>query len=228
MSDTTPSPDPVPVEEGKPSIWERISFIWLIPIIALAVALGAAWNNYNDQGPLIEITFDNAAGVKADETVLRYRDIQVGVVEQVGFTPDLEQVRVSVRIDKELADHIDADARFWVVRPEVSAQGVSGLDTVLSGVYIQGVWDSTPGGLVTRFEGRPNAPLLGADQQGIEFTIRSPESLPSANTPIVYKGVQVGQVAAAEIDEGGAGVTAEAVIFEPYTGLISSGTRSVR
>ena len=96
---------------------------------------------------------------------------------------------------------------------------------MLSGVYIQGVWDSTPGGLVTRFEGRPNAPLLGADQQGIEFTIRSPESLPSANTPIVYKGVQVGQVAAAEIDEGGAGVTAEAVIFEPYTGLISSGTR---
>ena len=154
MSDTTPSPDPVPVEEGKPSIWERISFIWLIPIIALAVALGAAWNNYNDQGPLIEITFDNAAGVKADETVLRYRDIQVGVVEQVGFTPDLEQVRVSVRIDKELADHIDADARFWVVRPEVSAQGVSGLDTVLSGVYIQGVWDSTPGGLVTRFWAR--------------------------------------------------------------------------
>ncbi len=225
MSDTPPSPETVPVEDKKPSIWERISIIWLVPVVALAVALGAAWNNYNNQGPLVRITFDNAAGVKAGETVLRYRDIRVGLVEEVGFTDDLEQVEVSVRLEKELADFIDADARFWVVRPEVSAQGVTGLDTVLSGVYIQGVWDSTPGGFTAEFAGLETAPLLGADQQGIEFAIRSPESLPAANTPIVYKGVQVGQVAAAEIDEGGTGVRARAVIYEPYTELVNSGTR---
>ncbi|SIT06584.1 paraquat-inducible protein B [Roseivivax lentus] len=225
MSDTPPSPETVPVEEGKPSLWERISIVWLVPVVALVVALGAAWNNYNNQGPLLRITFDNAAGVKAGETVMRYRDIRVGLVEDVSFTDDLEQVEVAVRLEKELADYVDADARFWVVRPEVSAQGVTGLDTVLSGVYIQGVWDSTPGGFSAEVVGLPNAPLLGADQQGIEFTIRSPASLPAANTPIVYKGVQVGQVAAAEIDDGGSGVSARAVIFEPYTELVSSGTR---
>ncbi|QFT48673.1 Paraquat-inducible protein B (plasmid) [Roseivivax sp. THAF40] len=225
MSDTSRSPEAVPVEEGKPSLWERVSIIWLVPILALVVALGAAWNNYNNQGPLVQITFDNAAGVKAGETVLRYRDIRVGLVEEVGFTNDLEKVEVAVRLEKELADYIDSEARFWVVRPEVSAQGVTGLDTVLSGVYIQGVWDSTPGGFTDSFVGLSTAPLLGADQEGIEFTIRSPDSLPAANTPIVYKGVQVGQVASAEIDDGGTGVSARAVIYEPYTELVSSSTR---
>ncbi|MHA6326392.1 MlaD family protein [Roseivivax sp. CAU 1753] len=226
MTDSSiPSPDPVPVEDSKPSLADRISFVWLIPIIALLVALGAAWNSFNEQGPLIEITFDNAAGVKADETVLRYRDIRVGLVEEVSFTDNLAQVRVSVRIDKALADYVDDEASFWVVRPEVSAQGVSGLDTVLSGVYIQGVWDGTPGGFMPEFEGLSSAPLLGADQQGIEFTIRSPEGLPGANTPIVYKGVQVGQVAAGEINRDGTEVRTRAVIFAPYTDLVTTGTR---
>lgn len=226
MSDLrTPNPEPVPVEEGKPAVWERISLIWLIPILALAVALGAAWKNYNEQGPLIEITFANAAGVKAGETELRFRDIRVGLVEKVGFTEDLEQVRVSVRIAKELTDFVDRDSSFWVVRPEVTAQGVTGLDTVLSGVYIQGSWDGTAGGYNSTFDGLSTAPLLGVDHKGITFTLRSPDSLPTANTPILYKGLQVGQVATAEINADGTGVNATAVIYEPYTELVTTGTR---
>ena len=223
MSDNS-APTPVPVEEGKPRFWEGISFIWLIPILALVVALGAAWNNFNQQGPLIEITFENAAGVKAGETELRFRDIRVGLVETVGFTEDLKQVRVGVRINKDLTDFVDGESQFWVVRPEVSAQGVTGLDTVLSGVYIQGTWDGEAGGFRTNFEGLANAPLLSADREGIQFTLRSPDSLPTANTPILYKGLQVGQVASAEINSDGTGVAAKAVIYEPYTTLVASGT----
>ncbi|QFT62129.1 MlaD family protein [Roseivivax sp. THAF30] len=224
-NDNTVSPDPVPVEEGKKSVWSRISFIWLIPVIALAVALGAAYRNYAEQGPLIEITFDNAAGVKSGETLLRYRDIEVGLVEDVRFSPDLEKVIAEIRVDNEVADYIDAESRFWVVRPEVSARGVTGLDTVLSGVYIQGAWDSEPSGFTSRFEGLTSAPLLGADQQGVQFTLRSTDGLPAANTPIYYKGVQVGQVAAAEINADGTGVVSQAVIFEPHTELVTTATR---
>lgn len=221
----TPTPENLPVEEGRPSIWARISVIWLIPVVALVVALGAAWNNYNSQGPLIEITFENAAGVKANETELRFRDIRVGLVEEVGFSEDLQQVQVSVRVSKDLSAFIDASAVFWIVRPEVSAQGVTGLDTVLSGVYIQGAWDGTPEGFRTSFEGRSTPPLLGMDRKGVQFTLRSVESLPSANTPILFKGVEVGQVAAAQINPDGSGVTASAVIYDPFSELVTTSTR---
>lgn len=75
----------------------------------------------------------------------------------------------------------------------------------MSGVYIQGTWDGTAGGFQTEFAGLSTAPLLSADREGIQFTLRSPESLPTANTPILYKGLQVGQVASAEINEDGTG-----------------------
>lgn len=218
-------PGEVPLEEGGRSLWDKVSIIWLIPLVALAIALGAAWQNYADQGPVIEIAFDNAAGITPNETELRYRDIGVGLVEDVGFDDGLDSVVVSVRLEKDIADYVDGDARFWVVRPEVSARGVSGLDTVLSGVYIQGAWDNQPGDTSYRFEGLAAEPLIATDEDGVVFTLRSDETLPTSKTPIIFKGVEVGMVDAATIDEGGAGVSAEAVIYSEYTDLVTSQTR---
>jgi paraquat-inducible protein B len=218
-------PGEVPIKAGKTSVWDSASLVWAIPVIALLVALGAVWRNYNDQGPQIEISFSEAAGIRAQETQLRYRDISVGVVEEVGFSEDLEKVVVSIRINKELAPYMDSDARFWVVRPEVSARGVSGLDTVLSGVYIEGAWDNVAGQFQSEFEGLENVPLLGLGREGVTFTLRSPKGLPGAGTPILYKGVEVGAIGGAKVNTDGTGVTAEAVIYEPHTNFVTTSTR---
>lgn len=219
----TQTPDPVPIRsEGRGS---GISLVWLVPIAALAVALGAAWRNYAQQGPLITVTFGNAAGVSADETALRFRDITVGIVEEVGFSEDLNQVEVTIRLDQEIAPYVDAEARFWVVRPEVTAQGVTGLDTVLSGVYIQGAWDGTIGAPEEVFEGFDSAPLVRAGEEGVTFRLRSDEGLPAAETPILFKGVQVGRVAGAEIMPDGLTVQSDAVILAPYDALVTASSR---
>ncbi|ROU03735.1 MlaD family protein [Histidinibacterium lentulum] len=220
--DTAPDLPEVPVEEGRAAAF---SLIWLVPIVALAIALWTAWRTYADQGPLIEVRFQNAAGVTADETELRFRDIGVGLVEEVAFSADLQEVVVSIRVEPEMAPYIDDGARFWVVRPQVSAQGVTGLDTVLSGVYIQGVWDGVAGEEQTSFRGLDEAPLLGAEQQGTTFILRSDMALPTAETPILFKGVEVGRIDSAEVMPDGTGVETEAVIFEPFEGLVTTSTR---
>ncbi|KMK66790.1 MlaD family protein [Puniceibacterium sp. IMCC21224] len=221
----SPVPGDVPIKPARKSLWDMASIVWIIPVAALAVALGAAWRTYDAQGPVIEIRFQNAAGIKADETQLRYRDIAVGTVEEVGFGPDLDEVIVSVRVRKDLADYIDESARFWVVRPEVSARGVSGLDTVLSGVYVQGAWDEIAGGLHGEFEGLTEAPLLPVDKDGVSFTLKSSDGLPSAGTQILYKGVEVGVVGYSTVNQDGSGVTAPAVIYEPHAAFVTSSTR---
>jgi len=66
-----------------------------------------------------------ASGITT-ETVLKYRDIDVGKVEKVTFSPGLEVVVVALRVDKEIAPYLDDDAEFWVVRPNVTLRGVSG------------------------------------------------------------------------------------------------------
>ena len=216
--------EPVHVEP-TPKGWFRMSAVWLVPLAAILIALGVAWQNWAQKGPIIEVAFKQATGVHPQETELRYRDIPVGVVETVRFSDDLGEVIVGIRVDKEVADFVDQEAQFWIVSPQVSPQGVSGLDTVLSGVYINGMWDSDAGGTTTRFVGADTAPLLELGQTGLTFEIYSSTSLPPEGTPILYRGVEVGRLGPADVSGDGLSVRATAVVRDPYASLVSSSTR---
>ncbi len=223
MSDRPPD---VPVKPFRRSLRERFSIVWVIPMAALLIALGVAWTSYIERGPLLVIAFDSASGVKAGETDLRYRDITVGLVEDVAFSPDLDKVEVSVRLDKNIAPWVDGDARFWVVRPEVTTQGVTGLDTVLSGVFIEGLWDTTPFGFIAYHEGLPDAPLLRVGESGRQIVLRaSTETTLSENTPILYKGIVVGRTGKPRLIGDGTEAVADAVIYSPHDQLVSTSTR---
>ncbi|MBS8225147.1 MlaD family protein [Vannielia litorea] len=203
----------------------RLSFVWMVPVLALLIAVGVAWQNYANQGVLIEVAFPSANGVHADETELRYRDIAVGQVEEVRFSDALDQVIVSIRVDQEIAPFVDQQAQFWLVRPEVTTQGVTGLDTVLSGVYIEGDWDGEAGVPASQFEALAKAPLLSGGQKGTIIKLSSSTGLPPTATPILFRGVRVGQIGEATIGGDGQTIVADAVIFSPHDQLISSTTR---
>lgn len=220
--------DPVPevgLVNARRRIWERMSVVWLIPIAALLISLGVAWQAWVERGPVIEIIFDDAAGVAARQTDLRFRNVSVGQVERVRFTPSLEQVVVSVRIDPEVADFVDESSQFWVVRPEISAQGVTGLETVLSGVYIEGQWDAVANGTVYLHEGERVPPLMTNNQSGLRIVLRSTDGALTTAMPLLYQGVPVGRVGDAQVGDDGLSVQAEAVIFAPHDRLIRKATR---
>ncbi|WP_299284692.1 MlaD family protein [uncultured Tateyamaria sp.] len=222
----TDTPPPVRIEPVRRSIFGSTSFIWIIPILALAIAMAVAWQSYNDRGPLIEIEFENGAGIKKRDTELRYRDVTVGVVEDVKFTPGLDGVVASVRVDKEIAPFIDVGASFWIVRPELSAQGVSGLDTVLTGVYIEGAWDSQIGPAQTRFNGLTDTPLFRYGREGLQIALRTTgQGSLTDDAPISFRGIEVGRVGKAQISQSGNFAIAEAIIYHPHSRLISRSTR---
>jgi paraquat-inducible protein B len=216
----------VPVQPARRSFLERASIVWMVPVAALLIALGVAWNTWAERGPLIEIAFEDAAGIAANETELRYRNVAVGIVERVRFTPTLERVLVSVRLDKDVAPFVDDDAQFWIVQPEVTASGVTGLETVLSGIYIEGTWDASPDGMQYAFEAVQTAPLLTSARKGLEIELRSSrDSGMTEHTPILYKGIEVGRIGPARISQDGQWVFAPAVIFEPHDRLVTTATR---
>ncbi|MEM6407788.1 MAG: MlaD family protein [Pseudomonadota bacterium] len=203
-----------------------VSIVWVIPLIALAVALGVAWQSYSNQGPVITITFENGTGIKADETQLKYRDITVGVVEDVGFTDGLASVEVTVSVDKDIAPFIDQSASFWVVRPEVSTRGITGLSTVLSGVFIEGVWDAEIGNTATRFRGLEEAPLFRPSEPGLQLALKATANGQlTENAPIFFHGIEVGRIGRARISPRTNFAIAEAIIYEPHDRLITESTR---
>ena len=90
----------------------------------------------------------------------------------VRFTRDLQRVVVDIRVDKDIASFIDDDAEFWIVRPQVSAQGISRLDTVLTGAFIEGYWDDKPGAAdLDVHEGLDKAPLSVSAEQVAEVAV---------------------------------------------------------
>lgn len=214
------------VQKARTSLRQRFSIVWIIPVLALLISLGVVWQNYANQGRLIRVEFEDASGVRANETQLRYRNVVVGVVETVSFTDDLGRVLVEIRLDQEVGPYVDAGAQFWIVQPQVSAQGISGLDTVLGGVYIEGNWDGTVGEPQDRFVGGTSAPLVRYGQEGVTFRLRaaSVEGL-AEGTPILYRGITVGQVANLRLGEDGVSVVADAFVREPASRLINSATR---
>lgn len=220
-----PSPREEPPAQRRSAL-RNLSLIWLAPLVALVVVVWIAWENYSNRGTLIEITFQNASGISAGETTLQYRDVVVGTVEDVSFSEGLRDVRISVRVDNEILPYLDEDAQFWVVRPEVSAQGISGLSTVLSGAHIAAAWDLEAGEARTAFEGLPRAPLAQPGLDGVRIVLRTDDGTTVASgAPVLFRGVQVGQLEQPRLTEAGDSILVEAFIEAPHDQLVTSATR---
>ena len=61
----------------------------------------------------------------------------MGLVERVALSKDLQRVMVTVRMNREAEPLLTDTARFWVVKPRFFAGAVSGLETLVSGGYIE-------------------------------------------------------------------------------------------
>lgn len=221
MNDRVPA-EPV-IEEGRRGF--RFSLAWLVPLIALVVALGIAWQSYSSRGPTIRIMFDSAEGLTAGETLVKFRDFSVGVVESVELSSDLSEVAAHVRLDQASEQWIDADAKFWLVTARVGPQGITGLGTVLGGAYIEADFDSVIGEPQTEFTALAQRPLTPAGQPGMRVTLRAPRGgSVSAGAPILFKSIAVGTVEQVELTEDG-DVEITGFVDAPHHNRITTATR---
>jgi paraquat-inducible protein B len=203
----------------------RPSIVWLIPLIAAAVGLYLAYWAWSEQGPTVTIIFDSAEGLEAGQTKLKYKEVDVGIVESVELTEDLRKVRVTASLVKGLSRYLSENTRFWVVRARVSAGEVTGLGTVLSGAYIA-VDPSTEGEWTRQFDGLEKAPAMTSDKPGTLFNLRAQElGSIDVGSPVYYRWLRVGQVASYALDEAGERISVQVFIEAPHDARVRSTTR---
>ena len=225
MIDQT-SAEPVlasPVHEERR---RRISLVWLMPLLALLVAGWVVWSNYQDRGPLITIAFQSASGIRAGATEVRIRDLRVGVVEEVGFADGMASVEALVRIDKNVAQYIDEDAEFWLVEPQVTARGVTGIGTLLSGVYIAASWNGEVGTPVSSFTALETPPLATPGESGTRVVLRTRAGGQlAAGAPVLARGIEVGRIGQPVLSASGTTVTMDAFIAATYDRRLTTNAR---
>jgi paraquat-inducible protein B len=106
-------------------------------VVALLIAGWLGYRALIDRGPAITISFETADGIEAGRTTIRYKDVELGVVKKVGLSADRSRAIVTATMTREAEPLLRADSKFWVVRPgRIGLGGISGLTTVLSGVYL--------------------------------------------------------------------------------------------
>jgi paraquat-inducible protein B len=220
------APADLSIRAARQPIRGRMSLVWLVPILALVVSLGVALKAYSDRGPLIEVAFRDATGIVPGETMLKFREVAVGVAESVRFSEDLREVLVAIRVSPDVAPFIDTDAQFWLVSPEVSARGISRLDTVLTGAFIEGQWDvdiTTPSARFTALENPPVARFADGGTT-VQLNIADASSL-SEGAPVLFRGLEVGTLSNLRLDGDGAGALVDAFVQSPHDLRLTTGTR---
>ena len=203
----------------------RISIVWLVPLVALAIGGWLVYKAVSEKGPTITITFKSAAGLEAGKTKIKYKDVELGQVDSVELGDDLSQVIVKAELVKEAKNFLSENTRFWVVRARVAAGGVSGLGTLFSGAYI-GLDPGKPGNPATQFKGLEVPPVVTADLPGSHFVLKA-SSLGSLNIgfPVLYRQIEVGQVVSYHLDEDAQAVTVKVFIHAPHHKLVRKNTR---
>ena len=156
-------------------------------------------------GRLLTVTFDNARGIKPGETSVCYLGQPIGLVESIQPSPSSALILAAVRLLPEYDYLADTAASFTLVRPNISLQGVTGLDTLVTGVYIDFI-PGTGGTHTDLFAGRSVTDeewgRQQAERQGLMFTL-SAENLPvmGKGAPVLYKGIVVGSILEKKLDD---------------------------
>jgi len=201
-----------------------ISPIWILPLVALCISGWLLYTSYRDAGIPITIHFDNAEGIAAGKTQVMYKGVPVGLVNDITVDDDLQGVNLQVTMEKKARRGIVEDTKFWVVRPEISAGKISGLETILSGSYI-GVQPGNSDQFSSRFEGLPEAPPLPADSPGLHITLQS-EALYSLqkDSPVYSRNLKIGKVLRYYLAEDRS-VLIDLFVEPEYSHLIQADTR---
>ncbi|MPT37055.1 MAG: MCE family protein [Achromobacter sp.] len=207
----------------------RISWIWLVPIVAALMGLSLVVRTWMQAGPDISISFNTAEGLEVGKTQLRYKDVTIGTVKSIGFNSDRTKVVVQAELAKEVSDLAREGTNFWVVRPRLDVSGVSGLGTLLSGAYI-GV-DAVEGKNGTKatklnFEGLEVPPAVTHDRAGKRFKLKASDlgSL-DIGSPVYFRRINVGRVIGYALDQTGKAVNVEVFVDAPNDKFVTNGTR---
>jgi len=217
--------EPLPEPAVDRSGWRRLSILWLVPLVALAVGATLLGRHLLRTGPEIQIELRTAEGLESGRTVVRFREVVVGRVTQIVLTKDRQRVLASVTLDRSVSELAVQDSRFWVVRPRVGTAGVSGLNTLLSGAYIAadaGESDARR----THFVALESEPVPLRGEPGRSFVL-SADDLGSleVGSPVYYRRARVGRVVGYTLDPLRDRLDVRVFIESPYEPLVTGNSR---
>jgi len=201
---------------------QGISAIWFIPFIALIFGGWLAIKAISEQGVFITIEFENGSGIVPKKTEVRYKGLVTGLVSKVEPSDDLQSVIAEVEMTQSFTDYLTNKTKFWLVSADISLQGVSGLETLVSGSYINIIPDTDKQSRSQdHFIALNEAPELDMATPGLHLTLKaSVLGSISEDSPITFKQIPIGYVTGYHYVEESQDININIFIEQEYAHLI--------
>jgi paraquat-inducible protein B len=215
--------------ESKAIIRDRegISAVWLVPIIALLFGTWLLVKAVTERGTFITVQFESASGIVVGKTQVRYKGLTAGIVSNVEMSEDLHSVLVEIEMIASSKKMLTDKTRFWYVTADVSLQGITGLDTLFSGSYINVMPDfEKEGQTQTHFIGLSEEPVLDETTPGLHISLKANTvgSL-GKKSPVLFKQITVGYVAGFNYEKNSDLINVNLFIEPEYAFLVKENSR---
>ncbi|MBM0490474.1 MCE family protein [Aeromonas jandaei] len=212
---------------AEPVIEKRrwLSPVWLLPLIALLLAGGFLYQQIASRGQLIQINFAQGNGILPGKTQIRYQGVAIGVVQELELAEDGRRIAVLAKIDSRARPLIRKGSDFWLVSPKASLTEISGLDTLVSGNYINLQPGSESNPLQEKFDAL-DGPPPGYQAQGRMLHLTA-DSLGSVGigAKLYFRGIEVGSVINTRLGQDNQNVILDLVIEPRFEHLVKADTR---
>jgi len=202
-----------------------ISPVWIVPLLALAVALWMVWQDTRGTGPTITVAVGDAEGIEAGKTQVKVRNVDVGQVTEVRLSEDFSSAVIEVAMNEGTERMLNPDTRIWVVKPRIGRQGISGLGTLLSGAYIR-LQPGESKEQQSHFKALEQPPVTSQETPGRRLNLTSEgQTSVTVGDSVQYQGFTVGQVEQAEFLVDERQTRYQIFVKAPYDELITENTR---
>ena len=209
-------------EIGKIKRW---SPVWIIPLVTALIGAWILFYHFSHQGPEVTLITTSADGIEAGKTTIKSRSVNVGKVEAVSLSDNLQQVIIKARLDAGMDKMLKGDSVFWVVKPQIGREGISGLGTLLSGAYIE-LQPGAKGEEKNDYKLLDAPPLASPDAEGIRVVLTSDRAGQlNLGDPVLFRGFQVGSVETSHFDPTLRQLRYQLFIRAPYNRLVTSNVR---
>jgi len=201
-------------------------YVWFFPLIAILITAYLLFNFFNQQGgPHIRISFEEASSIQAGKTRVRFRGVTIGVVKDITISDDNREAIAHIVLQRDSEHFAVEGSKFWIVKPKVGFEGVSGLETLFAGTYIAVEPGKPDGDRKEDFKGQ----IGGESADSLEYTtvyfLESPsvESVGVGNS-ITFRGLEVGTITKITLSKNSQLVQIQINIQNRYVKLIRSNT----
>ena len=185
------------------------------------------------QGLNIKLKSQDLGGVSIGSQIV-YKKIPIGEVFSYQLNEDAKSITIQANIQEQYQHLINSHSRFWNVSGIGANIGFDGVDVRLESmsallggaIAVDSPDDGEPVKENTEFRLYKDLKTAG---RGIPIKIALPDDnkISGEGAPIMYRGIEVGQITDLNLSEGREVILASAAIQPAFSDMLTSGTRFV-